>query len=281
MYIVSHDLIVSTYSAHLHELAHLLINYRLGTPHLYTHTLLLEGFAVAVGGRGGKAPEILHELGVFLHRSGWITHEELLDQKTLIQLNASMSYPGSAPYNRFLIDCMGMESYLDLYMDFGGSADRVAQLQIPAAMLPNKERWLAYLDAQPSHSAIVPADDIDESVTRPAIFIPDRSGVRYGFILPEITVLRDALDESEHVSILFEELVSDRTYSGGRYLFRCSQSEVGLYDLHTNTMIAHYAASFTESANEVPEVDGYFAFYVDREVFDQGGDVVGYSILAE
>jgi hypothetical protein len=82
MFILSHDIIVSTYSAHFHELAHLLINFKLKQPHLYTHPLFLEGFAVAVGGRGGMAPDILHQLGLSNLREGWVTVDELQDAQS-------------------------------------------------------------------------------------------------------------------------------------------------------------------------------------------------------
>ncbi len=55
MYVVSHDIVVSTYSAHFHELAHLLMNFKLKQPHLYTHPFFLEGllwpWAVGAGRR--------------------------------------------------------------------------------------------------------------------------------------------------------------------------------------------------------------------------------------
>ena len=101
---VSHDIIVSTFSAHFHELAHLLINYKLQQPHLYTHPFFLEGFAVAVGGRGGKAPAVQQQLGLAMYRSEFVALEDLRRVEGFYGYNASVSYPAAGLYNRFLLE---------------------------------------------------------------------------------------------------------------------------------------------------------------------------------
>ncbi len=198
MYIVSHDIIVSTYSAHFHELAHLLMNYRLKQPHLYTHPFFLEGFAVAAGGRGGKSPGILHQLGLSLHRSGWVTVDELLDATGFHQLNASMSYPGSAPYNRFLLEELGAEDYLALYARYGGDFPAVSQMRISRAELPPETAWQEYLAGQPTEGAIGPGAAGLDSTSGPVVFQALTDDVHFGFAVPEITLAIDG-----HTSAVF------------------------------------------------------------------------------
>ena len=55
-YNLAYDAVISTYNAHFHEVAHLLINFKIRRPKLYTHPFLQEGIAVALGGRGGLSP---------------------------------------------------------------------------------------------------------------------------------------------------------------------------------------------------------------------------------
>ena len=138
MYMVSHDIVVSTYSAHYHELAHLLINFKLKNPHLYTHPIFQEGFAVAAGGRGGKSPDILHQLGLSIHRQGWLSLEDLLGVEDFYQVNASMSYPGSSVYNRFLLETFSLDDYLKLYARYGGDAQALFSLKVNPAELPDE-----------------------------------------------------------------------------------------------------------------------------------------------
>lgn len=281
MYILSHDLIVSTYSSHTHELAHLLIKYRLGTPHLFTHPMLLEGFAVARGGRGGRAPRIQHQLDVYLHRAGWLKPEDLLEAESFAQLNASISYPGSALYNEFLIESLGIEKYLKLYLETGGDAERVSQLRIPAEDLPAESHWLAFLNSQPTIGAVAPMLGAIPPTSGQVLFEIDPDANRYGFALPEIAVLVDGSEVNGYTSFLFEELVPEGSYTGGRYLFRCSHAEVGLYDLFTNTMIGHYAAAFAENPIEVPEKDGLYSFTIEADMFDPDTDPRRFELARE
>ena len=170
MFILSHDIIVSTFSAHFHELAHLLINFKLKQPHLYTHPFFLEGFAVAVGGRGGKAPDILHQLGLSNLREGWVTIDELKDARSFYQVNASMSYPASGVYNRFLLEKPGAAEYLELYSKYGGGAEAVMTMGLDEGDLPAEESWKQYLKNQPTEGDIRPGPPGHEAAQGPIFF---------------------------------------------------------------------------------------------------------------
>ena len=267
MYIVSHDIIVSTYSAHIHELAHLLINYKLQRPHLYTHPFFLEGFAVAVGGRGGKSPDIQHQLGLSIHREGWVSLDELLGADGFYRLNASMSYPGSAAYNRFLLGNQGAENYLALYGRHGGDAASVMAMRINDAELPAADLWRQYLDDQSEQGAISPGAPGLESTNGPVAFYPLPGGEKFGFAVPGTTLAYSGPAAAEYQSFLFEEFFEDGSYAGQRYFIRASSFEVAIYDLFTNTTVALHATGFSADLAEIPVVDGRFLFEVDRSVF--------------
>ncbi|MEN8006865.1 MAG: hypothetical protein ABFS42_07590 [Candidatus Krumholzibacteriota bacterium] len=267
MYVVSHDIIVSTYSAHFHELAHLLMNYKLQRPHLYTHPLFLEGFAVAVGGRGGRSPDIMHQLGLSIHREGWVSLEELLDAQGFYSLNASMSYPGSAPFNRFLLEELESTDYLVLYERYGGDAPSVMRMKIDQAELPTEKSWRKYLEEQPAEGAIGPGAVGLETRSGPVAFHPLSDGAHFGFAVFGTTLAIAGPPSAEYRSFLYEDFFENAPYAGQRYLIRASAGEVGVYDLFTNTMIAHYASGFSDDLSEIPVVDGRFLFHVDRSVF--------------
>jgi len=281
MYIVSHDLIVSTYSSHFHELAHLLINYKLQSPHLYTHPLLLEGFAVAVGGRGGKAPGVLQQLGLSLHRSGWVTWTELLDAQGFHQLNPSLSYPASAPVNRFLLEALGATEYLALYAGHGGDQQSVLTMKIDRNELPPGAQWSEYAADRKRCGAITPGADGLKEAGDPVAFQPLAGGEHLGFAVPAITLGRAGTPPGGYRSFLFEEFLDDASYGGERYLIRASAAEVGVYDLFTNTMIAHYASAFSSSGAEIPLLDGRFVFTVDQSAFPSYPAGLEYRFLIE
>jgi hypothetical protein len=67
-YLSEHDAVVTTYSCHFHEVAHLLLNYKIKENSLYPIPFLQEGFAVATGGRGGQSNNVLNDVGYFIAR---------------------------------------------------------------------------------------------------------------------------------------------------------------------------------------------------------------------
>jgi len=90
---------------------------------------------------------------------------------------------------------------------------------------------------------------------------------RLGFAVPAITLCMTEMSPGGYRSFLFEEFLGGEPYGGESYLIRASAAEVGVYDLFTNTMIAHYASAFSSDGAEIPMIDGRFVFTVDRDVF--------------
>ena len=267
MYVVSHDIVVSTYSAHFHELAHLLMNFKLKQPHLYTHPFFLEGFAVAVGGRGGKSPDILHQLGVSVLRQGWVSVDELLDAQEFYRVNASMSYPGSGAYIRFLLESLAGEDFLDLYARHGGDARSAMSMRIDPAELPDKAAWQHYLEDQADEGTIKPGAPGLEATVGPVAFHPLPGEAHYGFAVTDTLFVFDGPPPAGYHSFLFEEFFPGSPYGGQRYFIRASSGEAAVYDLFTNTMMALYASGFSADAAEIPFGGSRYLFRVDRSVF--------------
>lgn len=111
LYYLPYDYIVSTFNCHYHEILHLLTNYKLGKIPLYTLPLLQEGFAVAFGGRGGKEPDVILEMGAFLANNNFLNYNSLLSKKDFNQYDATMTYPLAGLYNKFLIKALGINKY--------------------------------------------------------------------------------------------------------------------------------------------------------------------------
>jgi hypothetical protein len=141
MYILAYDYVVTTFNAHYHELMHLLINYKLQTLPLFTHPFLQEGFAVAFGGRGGKEPNIILNLGLLLDISRMLDHSSLLSKKGFYEFDISLSYPMSGLYNLFLFEQLGLEGYLKLYKKYSGTSDEVEKIKIQSNELPSIKKW--------------------------------------------------------------------------------------------------------------------------------------------
>jgi hypothetical protein len=116
MFNLAYDYVISTFNCHYHELLHLLMNYKLKNIPPYTHSFLQEGFAVSFGGRGGKEPEVILNLGCFIAESKFLEYKELLSLDKFRNFDVSMSYPLSGLYNNFIISNFGIDNYLKLYL---------------------------------------------------------------------------------------------------------------------------------------------------------------------
>jgi hypothetical protein len=269
MYLMPYDYVVTTYSCHYHELLHQLINYKLRSLDQYTHPFLQEGFAVAFGGRGGIAPQTILSSGAFLNKSNFADHRELLAASAFLQQDASFTYPLSGLYVRFLFDQMGVQRFLKLYRTFSGTGDAMKKMILSENELPSAKLWEAFIDSVLRNPAI----RLDEIHTSANILVKHEdvtiSTVNEYYKIemrPNICLVPPRIDTS-YVSVKFKEVIPNRRYTGGRYLFTADSNEVVVYDLYTNNSIAGYSAGFSLPPQTVPVANGSYIFYVRKDVF--------------
>lgn len=127
--LASNDIISSTFP-HFHELVHLLVNVRLQEVPLFTLPVLREGLAVRYGGRWGKNASTLLDLAVYLQREGFVAVDSLLTMQGFdSEATADLSYPSVGLFSAFLLDRIGLDKYLDLYLQLSGHYDQLHALQ--------------------------------------------------------------------------------------------------------------------------------------------------------
>lgn len=273
MYNLALDAVVTTYNAHYHELVHELVNFKLRSLPLYTHPFLQEGIAVALGGRGGKEPMPILTLGRFLQESGMLDYQNLLSADGFRQVDPSMSYPLSGLYNLFLLERIGAQPYLDLYLNHSGSDDEVSQMTVAANVLPPDSAWqefarnftsrfLVGFDPPPGDAPVI----LDDSTA--TVWETDD---RYYFAVEDTLLLgHDAADRNRR-SKRFTELFGERSYAGQRYAVVADAAELSVYDLRTNNLVANYVAGFSLPSEPVPYAVGRYRFWVLKRVIDLDG----------
>lgn len=146
MAMLGSDEVVTSYQTHFHEVAHLLINYKLKKLGLYTLPFFMEGFAVAVGGRGGMAPRVVTDLGYYLQKSSILTYDSILTNDEFYNNDASMSYAVAGLYNSFLLSKLGGEKYLELYRKFNGNLEFIKKTNLNFLILSAKTKWNSFLE---------------------------------------------------------------------------------------------------------------------------------------
>jgi len=243
MYVLAYDYIVSTFNCHYHEITHLLVNYKLQHLPLLTHPFLQEGIAVALGGRGGKEPSVIHNMGIFLERSEFAGYRELLSHQGFASTDASLSYPVSGLYNNYILERLGGEKYLALYLAYSGDNFRA---DIKPDDLPPQKNWTEYLASYRSVQPINPAPD--DNTNCETIYSDETAQICAG---ENNTVFR-----TKYAVMMGEE-----------FLITSDNSEISVYDLRTNNLIAKYVVSFSRGQIPIRSVDGYRVFSIDNSVF--------------
>ena len=258
IYVLAYDEVITTFNTHYHELSHLLMNYKLQNLPLYTLPFFQEGFAVAVGGRGGIGRDILLNIGYFLEKSSFLKFNSILTNKDFMSENASMTYPSAGLYNYFLISSYGINSYIKLYLKYSGSAKKVNELDSAKILLPPIEEYEKFLN------------DFKDKTT---IKIHKPGNDNYYHFKVRTNLLLSTKDKiKNYVSKKFVELFPNIDYQGQKYLITADKNEISVYNLYTNSLIASYTMGFTINAEPVPIEDSYFSFYVKKDVFDENKD---------
>jgi hypothetical protein len=271
MYNLAYDAIISTYNAHYHELAHLLINDKIRSAKVYCNPFLLEGFAVAVGGRGGLSPDVVTSLGAYLDESKMLLYSELLTKDGFNAVDPSMSYPVAGLYNSFLLQSLGGREFLDLYRRHCGSSEEDAVRALSESELPNVERWKAFLENYRRRERIradCPAIDGSPIYHNDSASV-FRNGADYVFKLRSAMLLGKGDVEWRYRSKKFSELLPKITYSRDKYLITADSQSVSVHNLLTNDLIENCAASFSLPPAPVPIDSGMLCFTVPAAAFDE------------
>jgi len=271
LYYIANDFIISVFNCHYHEILHLLINYKLKSLSLFTVPLLQEGFAVAFGGRGGNESDIILGMGFFLVKSNFIDYEMLLSKSSFYQFDASMSYPVAGLYTKYLIDAIGIEKYLELYRKYSSSLDELEKTKISNDDLPQKIKWLNYIDIN-SNSNPISITTIDKQYF-PIIVVENEDFSIYTnsnayLIKVKNTIGFKSKSIKNYRSKLFTELYPNQNYNNEKYIISANSEEVSIYNLLTNNLVAKYVKGFSFDNKSVNEENGFFEFSVKREIFD-------------
>jgi hypothetical protein len=279
IYMLAFDEIITTYNCHFHELAHLLINFKLKSLPLYSLPFFQEGFAVAAGGRGGLSRNVLFDAGYFLQKLGIIKFNSILTKEEFLSEDASTTYPAAGLYSLFLMKQYGIDSYLKLYRKYCGTESFVSEIKVNSLMLPPIDEFEKFIDSLKS-GALVSIDIQDKNVKNisEGPFYSIREAENYYVIsLRSNIVLTPKETPDRYISKKFAEVFPEIKYQGEKYLITASSREINVYNLYTNILIASYTAGFSLDNKEVPSAKGLFKFMIKKDAFDEKLESLGVS----
>jgi hypothetical protein len=269
LYILAYDEVVTTFNCHFHELSHLMINYKLKTLPLYTLPFFQEGFAAATGGRGGIRRNIILDTGHYLHSSGITPFNSILTHKEFLAEDASVSYPVAALYTSYLLNSFGVNSFLKLYRDYSGSFSKVSSLSSEMITLPPVEDFEKFvINYQRRGGITIENDEQFTTFYDGNYLIMSESDNYYKFSVQKNFSIKEA-EAPGYRSKKFAELFPGTRYQGEKYAVTVSEAEININNLYTNILMATYYAGFSGNFRQVPSENGFFTFYVEKDIFEE------------
>lgn len=234
----------------------------------------MEGFAVAVGGRGGMSTRVVTDIGYYLQVKGILTYDSILTNGAFYKEDASVTYPVAGLYNLFLLKTLGSNSYLDLYKHVNGNVDYVNGLKARDIQLPDYKKYSSFLREYEKETSISFGNIDTSSPSHPKLSVFGNAvGAEeyYECLLPNNLILKpkDDLEISEsYISKKYDELFPGEKYTGEKYVLKIGSESIELYNLYTNELSASYNKQFSITELSVPQQNGFYYFRIKKDLFD-------------
>lgn len=272
MALLANDEVVTAYQTHFHEVAHILINYKLKTPGLYTLPFFMEGFAVAMGGRGGMAPRVVTDVGAYLQTTGFITYDSILTNEQFYNTDANMSYALSGLYNKFLLIELGVEKYLEMYKSVNGNLDFVKSIRPENINLPSKEKFEKFLtEFNREKIMYVDKNDTNETIKISgfnARFINVNNYYKF-FSTGRFSIGSSSSFIKDYKSRKYNELYKVNDNCVFKYCIILSENELDVYNLYNDELIYSYSKGLSVNPFTIPFDYGEYTFFLRKDLFEE------------
>ncbi|MEO1023756.1 MAG: hypothetical protein AAFW89_14530, partial [Bacteroidota bacterium] len=219
---------------------------------------------VALGGRGGINNAPLFEFAEFAINEDLLRTESLLHIHGFRKQPASVSYPVAGYLVAQFLSQKGIEPLLDIYTSYSAGNPNLID-----AIHPNHFRFEHYdspepavqlISEIPSETSLLIRDDSSDS----QLFADDSF---YYFQLRDTTILGTDHIVDAYKSTRFETLLNKPLPVGTHYLITLNESEIAIYDVLTNQLLANYVSSFQPDPRSIKTVCGAYLFKIRRSIF--------------
>lgn len=286
--ILAFDEVITAYQTHFHELSHLLINYKLKNLGLYTLPFFMEGFAVAMGGRGGMAPRVVTDVGYYLQKTAFLTYDSILTYDAFTSQDANMTYAVSGLYNMFLFNELGVDKYLELYKHVNGDLENIKKIKYSEFSLPDDNAFIGFLSRYENGFSITPEylgsiqykDNVLSDVSGYPNYkrLDESKSVYFNIYQNDNAYIYDTLNMGD----IYVSRISNRNYDpvNGlhcKYLVTADSISIKVYNCYNDELLASYETNFSLSHLLVP-VSGkgnrgaplpqFFSFTVSSDIFN-------------
>lgn len=260
--ILAYDEVITAFQTHYHEIVHLLVNYKLKNLGLYTLPFFMEGFAVALGGRGGMAPRVVTDLGYYLQKTGFLTYDSILTYEAFMNQDANMTYAVSGLYNSFLVNEFGMKKYMELYKIVNGDIEFVKNIKSNQFYISSVLMFENFLDMYEENKSInLVNQGLLPSPCPPnfdcvSIYRMKKTDDNFYYFNTNNKLFCITLSQKNqftgYISKLYEESEKSEYYVCQQYLVIVDTSKLKLYNCLNNELEASYDINFSLYHKPVP-----------------------------
>lgn len=279
--VLAYDEIVTAYQTHFHEVAHLLINYRLKSLSLYTLPFFMEGFAAAMGGRGGMAPGVISDIGYFLQQSGFMSYDSILTYDEFYGQDATITYALSGLYNTFLVSYLGQGEYLTLYKKLNGNIDYVKGIKPGDITLPAPGKFVSYLEKYGKEKIfyVNPGDTVKPDIKITGTGGSFTAAEKYYkfFVVNYLLTGPVQADPAFEVYSKYLAALNGNGMTRTKYCITADSLSVKVINLFNDELIFNFNRNFSLTGIKIPSSGDYpYSFFIRKDIFenDLDGEVI-------
>jgi len=258
----------------------------------------MEGFAVAMGGRGGMAPRVVTDVGYYLQKTAFLTYDSILTYDAFTSQDANMTYAVSGLYNMFLFNELGAGKYLELYKKVNGDLEKVKLQNASDLQIPDKNQFNDFLKFYDQNNPVklenkgmlpypcpTPFDCI-------VIFREGQIEENFYYFNTIYHIFSFTLDKSnifpDYISKLYTNELANKTADGlnwggmNQYVINLDSTKLRLYNCLNDELEASYDVNFSIDHKKLPVFreyvivgsytlysgPGYFLFSFADNLFD-------------
>ena len=300
---LQYDAVVTQYLPHPHETVHLLINYDLQELPLYTIPFMQEGLATYLGGRWGKAPEVIFYLGEVNLAMGMAKLEDILTYGGFQQDMGSsdIAYALSGIFAKYLVENYSMDKFKMLYRELSVSNSQIAALTLSDIKSKIVKLYGVAWDEMESdftrsaknyeYCGLKPEKVSEDKST--LVLLNDKNiqvkisenqnsyqfSAKSSIDMPGGTILfvsKSSQIDNHYQSRLFAEQKLQTAYTGEIYGLQFNPDEAGFYNYYTNMLLAKYVSGFSPSADYWNPTDKKITFSLNKSLLE--GKIEEYDI---
>jgi hypothetical protein len=291
IYDPSCDAVITTMIPHFHEVARLLINFRLQKLPLVSLPFIRQGLAAHLGGRWQRSAQVVADFGKYILKYGILEIDSVLapeGHEDIIEND--LVDPVSACVVEYLLSALGYDRFFELYINLSGDYEFLRNISVEEVKAKLCTPFgIGWEDLKANFAAYVESGGVSAGMIYPGEIRTDRvlieeSGLTISAskewiqieyqhgdtVRPDIGILfsKSASLEGKRSALFREQYRGEMAYPGYRFGVRVDKNEIGLYDYAINQIKAKYIDAFRTGTGYYDSTQNKISAYFSLDLLE-------------